>query len=390
MIDAEQIALANEIFSAISPPANAGPVMTLGSRRMLQFSSNDYLGLSVHREVRRRASEIVEKYGIGAPFGSRLMSGTTEWHVELERRLATFKRTESALIFATGSSATIGTLGCLATAKDVIIADEFAHASLMCGAKISGARMAVFRHNDMGHLESLLAEYSDVGAMAIVVDGVYSMQGDRAPIDEIVPLAKDYGARLIVDDAHGTGACGEHGRGTASIFGMEDYVDIQLGTFSKAFGTTGGFVVGDRAVIEYIRFHAPTFVFTKSLSLAVVAATIKSLELLELADECRARLAKNTHQLQRGLKKLGFRIGQTESPITPIAFRGSEAIYVAHELRQAYGIWVAPVIYPAVPLGKSIIRVIPTSQHTAAQIDYLLESLAMVRASMILGSMPVA
>jgi 8-amino-7-oxononanoate synthase len=390
MIDRAKCGLAAQIFSGSSPPGNAGPWIESNGQRMLQFSSNNYLGLAMHPEVRARAVEIVNQYGIGSPMGSRLLTGTTEHHLELERQVAAFKRCQSALTFASGAMAMMGTLACLARPGDLLILDEHAHATLVCGAKISGAEILFFRHNDVGHLEQILNRRAGSKAVAIVVDGVYSMDGDMAPLAELVALKQCYDARLIVDDAHGTGVCGQSGRGTAALFGVEDDVDLHLGTFSKAVGTIGGFVAGSRAVIEYIRYNAPTFAFTKAMPLAVVAATQQALQLLEEADAQRETLWENKRRLQDGLKDRGFQVGGTQSPITPIQIEGTEAIYFAHELRRVYGIWVAPVLYPAVPLGKSILRMIPTALHCEADIDYLLRGVSAIRGSMILGSMPVS
>lgn len=389
MIDGGDYALAAQVFSGSSPPGNAGPWIESNGRRLLQFSSNNYLGLAMHSEVRAQATETVRRYGIGSPMGSRLLTGTTEHHVELERQVAAFKRCESALTFATGAMAMMGSLGCLAGAGDLLILDERAHATLVCGAKISGAQLRFFRHNDVEHLERILKGSAGDRAVGIVVDGVYSMDGDMAPLAELVALKKRYRARLIVDDAHGTGVCGEHGRGTAALFGVEHDVDLHLGTFSKAVGTIGGFVAGEKEVVEYLRYNSPTFAFTKAMPLAVVTATQKALGLLEKADAQRKTLWKNKLRLQEGLRRRGFPIGNTQTPITPIEIEGSGAIYIAHELRLVYGIWVAPVVYPAVRLGRSILRVIPTALHADSDIDYLLNSITMIRGSMILGSMAV-
>lgn len=382
-------AVAAELFCGVSPPGNAGPWMESDGRRFLQFSTNDYLGLAMHREVRARAAEIVEQYGICSPMGSRLLTGTTEHHLELEEEVAAFKRCPSALTFPTGAMATLGALACLADSDDLLIMDQYAHATLVCGAKASRAKILFFRHNDLGHLEAILAKFAGSRPLAIIVDGVYSMQGDLAPLGELVRLKREYDARLIVDDAHGTGVLGENGRGTAAYFGVEDEVDLQIGTFSKAVGTIGGFVAGDSAVVEYIRYNAPTFVFTKAMPLVVVEATRLALRLLEKAEVPRRRLWQNTQRLQDGLKARGFCIGNTQSPITPVEANGSEALYIAHELRQAYRIWVAPVVYPAVNLGRSLLRVTPTAMHTDSDIDYLIDSITEIRGSMILGSMSV-
>ncbi len=379
--------LAAGLFSRVSPPDNAGPWAGSNGRRFLQFSSNDYLGLAMHPEVRAAAAGVVENYGIGAPMGSRLMTGTTESHIELERAIAAFKRTEAAVTFTSGVLAMMGTVACLTGPEDVVLLDEHAHASLVCGAKISGSQAAFFRHNDLGHLRSLLERCPASRARVIVVDGVYSMQGDVAPLGDLVELKKRYEARLIVDDAHGTGVFGEHGRGVAAQQGVEAEIDLHAGTFSKAIGTAGGFVAGDRAVIEFVRYNAPTFVFTKAMPLAVVAATRTSLELLQQSDGRREKLWENRRRLQEGLRARGFDIGHTQSPITPIQFHGADALYSAEELMRTYGIWAAPVIYPAVPLGRSILRVIPTAMHAETDVERLVNALTMIRGSTILGAL---
>lgn len=388
-LDRRDRALAAGLFASVSPPANAGPWIAANGRKLLQFSSNDYLGLAMHPEVRARALEIVHEYGVCSPMGSRLLTGTTELHLELERKLAVFKRCEGAVTFPTGAMAMIGMLACLAGPGDLLVLDEHAHATLVCGARISGAKIAYFRHNDVEHLEGILCGHASAAPRAIVVDGVYSMQGDVAPLAELAVLKRKYGARLIVDDAHGTGVFGEHGRGTAAHLGVESEIDLQAGTFSKALGTIGGFVAGDAAVVEYIRYHAPTYIFSKAMPLAVAAATLKALELLQEADDRRRRLWENARRLQAGLKARGFDLGRTQSPITPVHAAGNDALYMAGELRTTYDIWAAPVIYPAVRLGASILRLIPTAMHGDAEIDSLVDALATVRGAMILGSMPM-
>ncbi len=382
--------LAESLFAELSPADNAGPWIEADRRRILQFSTNNYLGLATHPEVCAQAARVVDQVGIGAPMGSRLLTGTTAAHVELEAQVAAFKRCEAALTFPSGALAMMGVLGCLAGPDDVLVLDELAHATLVCGARIATCQVVNFRHNDVDHLESVLERLDRAQAAAIVVDGVYSMDGDIAPLAEMVELKHRFGARLIVDDAHGTGVFGPNGRGVAAELGVEDQVDLHLGTFSKAVGTIGGFVAGPQAVIDFLRFHAPTFVFTKSTPLAVVAATKASLKLLQEAEALRKRLWENTQRLQQGLRDRGFDIGRTQSPITPIVFQGSAALYMAHALRTAYNIWVSPVMYPAVRLGRSLLRVIPTAVHTSEDIDYLIEALCEARAALTLGTMPVS
>ena len=373
-----QVALAADLFSAVSPPANAGPWVKSEDAPYLQFSTNDYLGLASDPEVQARGAEAARQYGVSSPMGSRAMTGTTALHLELESQIAAFKRCEEALTFTTGSMAMMGMMAALAGPGDTLFMDQFAHASLVCGARISGATIVFFRHNDLDHLERLLSQRNPDSAAAIVVDGVYSMQGHLAPLPALVELKSRHGVRLIVDDAHGTGVFGPQGRGTAAHFGVEAGVDVHAGTFSKALATMGGFVAGDRAVIEYLRFNAPTMLFTKAAPLAIVAATRESLSKLEKADAQRERLHKNAKRLQEGLMANGFDIGGTQSPITPIQFCGNEALEVAHELRRAHRIWVSPVVYPAVEMGKSIIRIIPTARHTPDDVDFLIDSLMAV------------
>lgn len=374
-IHTDQVQLAAELLTSVSPPDNAGPIVHGGRRVFLQFSTNDYLGLASAPTVRQRAADIVARYGISAPMGSRAMTGTTADHLELEAALACHRGCQSALVFATGASAMMGLLAALARPGDVLFLDQFAHASLVCGAKISGATPIFFRHNDVMHLEHQVRQYAGNSPAAIVVDGVYSMQGDLAPLPELVAIKKRYGLRLFVDDAHGTGVFGSGGSGTPAHFGLTDEVDVQAGTFSKALATIGGFVAGSQALIDYLRFMAPTFLFTKSLPLAVVAATHESLRLLIEGDDLRTKLHRNARRLQEGLRAGGFDIGRTESPITPIQFEDNYALLVAKRLREELGIWVSPVLHPAVERGRSIIRAIPTANHTAGQIDELIEAM---------------
>ena len=369
--------VAAEIFGDVSPPRNAGPWLNRDGARMLQFSSNDYLGLAMHPDVRQRAVEVVSEFGVCSPMGSRAMTGTTADHLALEREVADFKRCEAALVFSTGGSAMMGALACVAGPQDYVFLDQFAHASLVCGTRISGATPVFFRHNDMDHLESLLQRHTGQGGLAIAVDGVYSMQGDLTPLPKLVKLKRDFGARLLLDDAHGTGVFGPQGRGTAFHFGLEREIDLHLGTFSKAVGTLGGFAAGERRVIDFLRFSAPTLLFTKSLPLAVVAATSKALQLLQAADAQRERLWNNARRLQKELVARGFDIGTTESPITPVQFAGAEALRIARELRRSHHIWASPVLFPAVELGKSIIRLTPTALHEDEHVDQVIDSLSM-------------
>ena len=390
--------VAERVIFDVSPIENAGPWMERDGQRMLQFSTNDYLGMSVHPEVRAVAADYAARYGIGAPMGARPLTGTIELHLELERQIADFKRTEAAMTFTMGAGAMLGAVACLARPGDLLIMDQLAHASLVCGAKISGAKIKYFRHNDPENLERVLAQADPNVPKLIIVDGVYSMNGDIAPLGEICDLRDRYGARLFVDDAHGTGVCGKHGRGAAELLGVEDRIDVHAGTFSKAFGTYGGFVAADKHVVFYTRCLAPTVLFTKAAPACVVAATLKSLELVRNAHDRRGKVWANAQRLQSLLRERGFDIGGTQTPITPIRFGDSSAIHVADLLRRKYGIWVSAVVYPAVRRGSAILRAIPTALHTEADVDYLVNSLeaaraeyrARVEAGTAAAAMPVA
>ena len=382
--------LAEAVYTAISPAANSGPWMEVDGRRILQFGSNDYLGLASHPAVRQRAAEVAAEFGIGLPMGSRLLTGTVAHHLELEDKLARFKQTQAAIVFSAGALAMMGTLAALCGPEDVLFIDEFAHATLKFGARASAATIRVFRHNDANHLETLLQRTQTRGGRVVVVDGVYSMQGDVAPLPDLVDLRRRYGFRLLVDDAHGNGVFGPQGRGTPFHFGVQEEVDLHLGTFSKAFGTIGGFVAGSYEVITYLRYHAPTYIFTKALPLVVTEATSVALDLLEKADDRRAKLWQNTRHLQERLRNAGFRLGHTQSPITPVLAEGRRALYWAYQLREKFGIWGAPATYPAVKMGTSLLRLVPTALHEPQDIDYLVNSLTAIESALTLGSlMPV-
>lgn len=376
----EDVPVAERVIFGVSPIENAGPWIEFDGRRMLQFSTNDYLGMSVHPEVRAVAAEYAARHGVSAPMGARPLTGTVELHVEFERRIADFKRAEAALSFTMGAGAMLGSVACLARPHDLLIMDQLAHASLVCGARIAGATIKYFKHNDPENLERVLKRCDADKPKMIVVDGVYSMNGDIAPLREICDLKERFGARLFVDDAHGNGVCGEHGRGAAEMLGVEDRVDLHAGTFSKAFGTYGGFVAGQKEVVFYIRCLAPTILFTKAAPACVVAATMKSLELVRKANDRRKKLWDNARHLQSLLRQRGFEVGDTQTPITPIRLGDSCALHCADILRRKHNVWVSAVVYPAVRRGNGIIRVIPTALHEHSDIEYLVDSLEAARA----------
>ena len=375
----EDLPIAERVIFGVSPIENAGPWIEFDGRRMLQFSTNDYLGMSVHPEVRAAAAAAAAKHGVSAPKGARPLTGTVELHLEFERRIAEFKRTEAALSFTMGAGAMLGAIACLARPHDLLIMDQLAHASLVCGARIAGATIKYFKHNDPGSLERVLKRCDPTKPKMIVVDGVYSMNGDIAPLREICDLRDRYGARVFMDDAHGHGVCGDHGRGAAEMLGVEDRIDLHAGTFSKAFGTYGGFIAGPKEVVFYVRCLAPTILFTKAAPACVVAATMKSIELVRKAHDRRRKVWDNARYLQTLLRQRGFEVGDTQTPITPIRLGDSCAVHCADILRRKYNVWVSAVVYPAVRRGNGIIRVIPTALHEHSDIDHLVTSLEAAR-----------
>jgi len=371
--DGRDRAAARQVLYRDSPLDNAGPWIQLNGRRFLQFSTNDYLGLARHPKLRQAALEMVSRYGVSAPMGARPLTGSTDLHVELERQVAEFKRTEASLVFSNGAQAMMGCVAALAGPRDLIILDRYAHASLVCGARISGAHMVFFQHNDLADLETLLSKHADRPKM-VVIDGVYSMQGDMAPLPEICDLCEKYAARLLVDDAHGTGVCGPNGRGTAELYGVEERIDLHLGTFSKAFATLGGFAAGAADLIEFLRFNAPTILFTKAMPACIAAATL------------RKTLWRNAGLLQGRLREAGFDVGLTQSPITPIHSNGTDAVHMSGAMYADHAIWVSAVLYPAVPLGTSMLRAIPTAAHTAEDVETFVNALISIRESAHVGA----
>jgi 8-amino-7-oxononanoate synthase len=374
-IDDNFVSLFLESFYGAAPIDNGGPVITNNGQSWIQFCCNNYFGLSSHPEINQVACEYIQKYGTGLPMGSRMLGGTTELHFELERQIAEFKKTEDALTFSIGANAMIGAVSALASPSDVVILDEYAHQSLFCGAIISKAKIKRFKHNNLDHLETLLKRCEPGQGKFIVVDGVFSMDGDLAPLKEICDLRDKYDAKLLVDDAHGNGTLGERGAGAAEVLGVEERIDIHAGTFSKAFGQQGGFIAASRQVINHLRHMANTTIFTKSQPAFLVATIQKALEIVKGANNLRQRLKFNAEYLQNRLRDLGFNLGKTMTPITPIIFPGLQAVLLARALKEKYGIWAQPVTFPAVPIRKSIIRIIPTAMHSTEQFDYFCSSL---------------
>jgi 8-amino-7-oxononanoate synthase len=353
------------------------PLVQRQGRELVMLGSNNYLGLSSHPEVNAAAAAAIERYGTGCA-GSRLLNGTLDLHVELEERLAKFMRREAVLTFATGYQVNLGVLSCLLGRHDVVFLDSLDHACILDGARLSFAEVRKFRHNDMANLARKLERTPEDRGRMIVVDGVFSMEGDLCPLSELVPIKERHGARLMVDDAHGLGVLGESGRGTAEHFGVEHQVDLVTGTFSKSLAAVGGFVAGPADVIDFVRHHARAAIFSAAPSPATVAAALKALEIVEREPERRKALWENTLYMQRELGRLGFDTGDTGSPVIPLVVGEDKTAFVMVRRLEEEGVFANPVISPAVPRGRAMIRTSYMATHTRAHLDHALDALEKV------------
>jgi len=353
------------------------PVVTSDGRELVMLGSNNYLGLTNDPEVKAASHAALERYGTGCA-GSRLLNGTLDIHVRLEERLAAFMHREAALTFSTGFQVNLGVLSCLLDRHDTAILDALDHACIVDGARLGFGRILKFKHNDMASLDQKLAAAAPDSGKLVVVDGVFSMEGDLAPLPEIVRLSKQYGARLMVDDAHGIGVLGASGRGTAEHFGVESDVDLVMGTFSKSLAAIGGFVAGDAPVIDFIKHHARTEIFSAAPPPASIAAAAKALEIVEREPERRKQLWENTAYMKRELRALGFDTGESESPVIPIVVgEDLRTFQMVHRLHEE-GVFVNCVISPAVPVGRAMVRTSYMATHTRAHLDRALDALGRV------------
>ena len=346
-------------------------------RELVMLGSNNYLGLTNHPDVKAAAADALARYGTGCA-GSRLLNGTLDIHVELEQRLAEFLGRSAVLIFSTGFQVNLGVLSCLLDRSDVAFLDKLDHASIIDGCRLGFGRSYKYSHNDMDDLEKKLRNVSDEKGKLIVVDGVFSMEGDLAPLPEIITLKRRYGARLMVDDAHGIGVFGERGRGTPEHFDVESEVDLVMGTFSKSLAAIGGFIAGDGLVIEHIKHNARAAIFSAAPPPASVAAALKALEIVEREPERRKRLWENTNYMKRELDGLGFDTCGSASPVIPLAIGDDMDAYQMTVKLQEAGVFANPVVSPAVPHGQAMIRTSYMASHTREHLDFALEAFARV------------
>jgi 8-amino-7-oxononanoate synthase len=358
--------------------ASEATSVVIGGRRLVMIGSNNYLGLTQDSRVKEAAIKAVERYGSGCT-GSRFLNGTLDLHVELEDRLARFMHREAALTMSTGFQVNLGVISTLVGKDDLVFCDRENHASIFDGCRLAFGRVRKYRHNDMADLERQLAHAPKEQGKLIVTDGVFSMRGDVCDLPRIVELAEEHNAQVMVDDAHGIGVLGKHGRGTAEHFGVEDRVDLVMGTFSKSLASLGGFIAGKQDVVHYIKHHARALIFSAAITPASAASALAALDILEKEPERRRRLWRNAERAKAGLKKLGYEVGATESVIVPVAvgevietFRFWKGLFDA-------GVFTNPVIPPAVPEGECLIRTSYMATHSEEELDRVVEVFRRVR-----------
>jgi len=347
--------------------------VTIEGRRLLNLSSNNYLGLTTHPRLTQAMIEATAQYGAGSG-AVRTIAGTMAVHEALERKLADFKHTEASLVFQSGFTANVGVLQVMVQEGDVIISDELNHASIIDGIRLSKAERSIYRHRDIDDLEQHLSKHRDKRMKLVVTDGVFSMDGDIAPLKQIVERAEAYSALVMVDDAHASGVLGRNGRGTVNHFGLDGRVDLQIGTLSKAIGVLGGYVASTQTVRDFLIHRARPFLFSTSHPPGVAAACTAALDVLLSEPERIDRLWANTRRFKDGLRRSGFQTGASETPITPVIVgAGQTAMDFSDRLFQA-GIFAQGIGYPTVPEGRARIRTIVTSAHSEAQLDHALEA----------------
>jgi 8-amino-7-oxononanoate synthase len=365
--------MAAGLYPYFRPISSAqGTEVTLAGKRVLMFGSNSYMGLTDHPKVKAAAIAATRKYGTGCA-GSRFLNGTLDIHLACEEKLARFVKKEEALLFSTGYQVNQGVLSCLVGHDDCVILDKLDHASIVEGARLSAGTLVRFKHNDMPGLENALESCPQTAGKLIVVDGVFSMDGDLADLPGIVSLAARHDALIMVDDAHGIGVLGEQGSGTASHFGLTDSVDFIMGTFSKSLASLGGFVAADAATIKYLKHNSRALIFSASMPPSNVAAVMAALEIIQAEPERIRALWDNTRRMADGLRKMGFSLGNSVTPILPVQIGDNFVCFKACRLLQDEGVFVNPVVVPAVEPGHALLRVSLMATHTFGQIDVALE-----------------
>jgi 8-amino-7-oxononanoate synthase len=349
--------------------------VVIDGKKVLMFGSNSYLGLTNHPKIKEAAKAAIDKYGTGCA-GSRFLNGTLDIHIELERRLAAYVGKEAAVLFSTGFQVNLGVISCLLDRNDYLILDEYDHASIIDGSRLSFSRSIKYAHNDMDDLRKKLSRLPEDSAKLIVADGIFSMEGDLVNLPEIVKIAEEFGANIMMDDAHSLGVIGFNGSGTASHFGLTDQVDLIMGTFSKSLASLGGFIAGTEETIEYVKHRARSLMFSASMPPSAVASVIAALDIIESEPERIDQLWANTNYAKKLLVEAGFDIGHTDSPIIPIYIRDNDKTFMITNILSNNGIFVNPVVSPAVPSDASLLRFSLMATHTFAQIEEAVTKIA--------------
>ncbi|MDP4290583.1 MAG: aminotransferase class I/II-fold pyridoxal phosphate-dependent enzyme [Bacteroidota bacterium] len=352
-------------------------VVSINGKKVLMFGSNSYLGLSVHPKVKEAAKKAIDKYGTGCA-GSRFLNGTLDIHIELENRLAKLVNKDAALCYSTGFQVNLGVVSVLASRNDYILLDELDHASIIEGSRLSFANVLKFAHNDMESLEAKLKTCKPDRVKLIVADGIFSMEGDIINLPEVVRLAKKYNASIMIDDAHSLGVLGKNGTGTASHFGLTKDVDLIMGTFSKSLASLGGFIAADKEIINFLKHNSRSLIFSASMTPPAVASVLASLDIMESEPERIAHLWDLTKHAQEGFKSMGFDIGKSESPIIPLFIRDDKKALQMTKLLLEEGIFINPVVSPAVPVNDCLIRFSLMATHTFGQVDTAIEKITKV------------
>ncbi|RZA00703.1 MAG: pyridoxal phosphate-dependent aminotransferase family protein [Sphingobacteriaceae bacterium] len=347
----------------------------IDNHRVLMFGSNSYLGLTNHPKIKEASKKAIDKYGTGCA-GSRFLNGTLDIHIELEDRLAAYTGKEATVLFSTGYQVNLGVLSCITGRNDYLILDEYDHACIIDGSRLSFSKVIKYAHNDMDDLKRKLSILPEEAVKVIAVDGIFSMEGDIVKLPEIVKLADQYGANIMIDDAHSLGVIGDKGAGTASHFNLTKDVDLIMGTFSKSLASLGGFIAADRDTIDYIKHRARSLMFSASMPPGSVASVIAALDIIDAEPERIQKLWDNTNYAMKLLLDEGFDLGPTESPILPIYVRDNEKTFAVTKHLQSSGVFVNPVVSPAVPSDSSLLRFSLMATHTFDQIDEAVEKIA--------------
>ena len=371
------------------------PRMKFRGKEVLTWSLNNYLGLANHPEVRKADADAALEYGLGYPMGARMMSGQTAKHEELEEQLADFVGKEASYLLNFGYQGMTSVIDTLLSRNDVVVYDSDSHACILDGLRMHIGKRYVFPHNDIANLEIQLERATKLaektcGGIMVITEGVFGMAGDLGKLDEIAALKKKFNFRLVVDDAHGFGTMGATGAGTGEHFGVQDEIDIYFSTFAKSMASIGAFVAGERDIIDILMYNMRSQVFAKSLPMPLVIGAMKRLELLKSKPELKENLWKIVIALQSGLKEKGFNLGVTESPVTPVFLQGgvAEATNVIKDLRENYQVFCSMVIYPVVPRGVIMLRIIPTAVHSLEDVAYTIKAFSDVAAKLQAGAYP--